>query len=199
MPDVSSEVSCCRASGAYTHGGAEAASEYGKDVGGDIIEEKRTLMLTHLPAHATDADRVRTVSLIGPAAMGHLDDRIEEVLGLMARGTAASSTHASTGRRSPAPRWSCSADRSPGEATIATSSSWPRSRCISPAPIKGSADTPPRSSWLAPDPSRTRRPCSRRRSCPGVARPVPMVPSCEASRKGSWELAVNAGSDPATG
>jgi geranylgeranyl diphosphate synthase type II len=43
------------------------ADAYGKELGGDIREGKRTLMLIRLIAHATDAERDRLRSILGRA------------------------------------------------------------------------------------------------------------------------------------
>jgi len=40
-------------------------SRYGKEIGGDLLEGKRTLILTHLLAHAAPADRQRVQTFLG--------------------------------------------------------------------------------------------------------------------------------------
>ncbi|WP_431232674.1 polyprenyl synthetase family protein [Mycolicibacterium psychrotolerans] len=50
--------------------------EYGKEIGGDLWEGKRTLMLLHTLRHAESQDQARAVSILGkrrPSAGGELD------------------------------------------------------------------------------------------------------------------------------
>jgi geranylgeranyl diphosphate synthase, type II len=49
------------------------ATAYGKELGGDIREGKRTLMLIHLIAHATEAERHRLRGMLGQAREARTD------------------------------------------------------------------------------------------------------------------------------
>jgi geranylgeranyl diphosphate synthase type II len=59
------------------------ATAYGKELGGDIREGKRTLMLIHLLEHATDGERHRLRSMLGRARQRRLDRDVAWVLGRM--------------------------------------------------------------------------------------------------------------------
>ncbi len=56
---------------------------YDKDLGGDIIEGKRTLMLTHLMRTANPADRAAVAACVGASGRGGRDERVDTVVALM--------------------------------------------------------------------------------------------------------------------
>ena len=55
------------------------ATAYGKELGGDIREGKRTLMLIHLMEHATPAERARLESILGQPRDARTDDDVSWV------------------------------------------------------------------------------------------------------------------------
>jgi len=72
-----------------------APDDYGKEIGGDLWEGKRTLMLLHAVRTATDADRAKAVDLLGrdrpagdPDALAALLSRLESTGDLTAAGRA---------------------------------------------------------------------------------------------------------------
>jgi geranylgeranyl diphosphate synthase type II len=56
------------------------ATAYGKELGGDIREGKRTLMLIHLFAHATSSERKRLASILGEPRESRTDADVRWVL-----------------------------------------------------------------------------------------------------------------------
>jgi geranylgeranyl diphosphate synthase, type II len=62
---------------------ASTDSTYGKDLGGDILEGKRTLPLLHVLSHAGDADRREVERLIAGQGPETARERIDRVLALM--------------------------------------------------------------------------------------------------------------------
>jgi geranylgeranyl diphosphate synthase type II len=59
------------------------ADAYGKEIGGDIREGKRTLMLIHLVSKATDAERARLSAILGSSREQHTSRDVAWVLGKM--------------------------------------------------------------------------------------------------------------------
>jgi geranylgeranyl pyrophosphate synthase len=60
-----------------------AASRYGKEIGGDLWEGKRTLVLVHALAHATAADRARVQEFLAHAGRRPLDREVAAVRRLL--------------------------------------------------------------------------------------------------------------------
>jgi geranylgeranyl pyrophosphate synthase/uncharacterized protein with NAD-binding domain and iron-sulfur cluster len=60
-----------------------AASRYGKEIGGDLWEGKRTLVLVHALAHATAADRARVEEFLAHAGRRPLDREVAAVRRLL--------------------------------------------------------------------------------------------------------------------
>jgi len=59
------------------------AHSYGKELGGDIREGKRTLMLIHLFSHASAAERKRLSAMLGEPREQRTDEDVRWVLGRM--------------------------------------------------------------------------------------------------------------------
>ena len=58
---------------------------YGKEIGGDISEGKRTLILIHLLNTCSQADTTRVIEIVGQRREDKYQDEIQEVLALMDR------------------------------------------------------------------------------------------------------------------
>jgi geranylgeranyl diphosphate synthase type II len=61
-------------------------NRYGKEIGGDLFEGKRTLMLIHLFKHADAADARRLTRFLGRSRAGRSEKDVQWILGLMRSG-----------------------------------------------------------------------------------------------------------------
>ncbi|MBN2150323.1 MAG: polyprenyl synthetase family protein, partial [Candidatus Lokiarchaeota archaeon] len=58
-------------------------SAYGKEIGGDILEGKRTIMLIHLIKHTAGEEHERVLEIIGKPRASKTPEDVEFVIGLM--------------------------------------------------------------------------------------------------------------------
>ncbi len=61
------------------------AARYGKEIGGDLIEGKRTLVLTHALANTSASDRERLVQFLARSGLPRLERQVADIHNLLAR------------------------------------------------------------------------------------------------------------------